>query len=268
VLGEPRFVLPGQRWKTALEALPASHPDVRRAGHFADVLERLFKRPMQPSTRIPFTLEEVDALIEVWAPGQASLAAVWTRLEKIDTAGTLSAFLRRRATNTPLHTARNGAEQVLAAEFWNRFALGRLREMTQATVAPVACADGELLEVLRWLVQRQSDADARLPASGVIADARAGLLELAVELAQRPKDNGWNRLADRAQRAQPAAGEADYQKLQDNLRLFLRMVQRTDKTPAVYRAVATLPHAKLDVGASEAETLVDLVAAMQRKLSA
>lgn len=267
VLGEPRLVLPGQRWKTALDALPPTHPDVRRAGHFADVLERLFKRPMQPSARIPFTLAEVDALIEVWSPGQRALAAVWTRLENIDAAGTLSAFLRRRATSTPLQPARNGAEQVLAAEFWSRFAVGRLREMTLATVAPVSCGDAELLEVLRWLVQRQTDADARLPATPVISDARAGLMELAVELATRPKDKGWKRLADRAQRAQPAAGEADYQKLQDNLRLFLRMVQRTDKTPAVYRAVATLPHAKLEVGASEPETLVDLVAAMERKLA-
>lgn len=266
VLGEPRVVLPGQRWKAAQQALPPSHRDVQRAGRFAALLEGLFKRPMQPSQRVPFSLDEVDLLIAEWPEGQAALAAVWTRVEKIDTAGTLGAFLKRRATSTPLHAPRNGAEQVLAAEFWSRFALGRLREMTQTTIAPVACSDAEMFEVLRWLVQRQTDADARLPASGVLADARAGLMELAVELGERPKGARWKRLAERAQRAQPAAGEADYQKLQDNLRLFLRVLQRPDKTPPVYRALATLPHARLDVG-TEPTTLVELVAAMQRKMA-
>lgn len=264
VLGEPRLVLPGQRWKTAQQALPMSHPDVQRAGRFAELLEGLFKRPMQQ--RVPFSLEEVDALIAAWPIGQAALAALWTRVEKIDSAGTLGAFLKRRATNTPLQPARNGAEQVLAAEFWARFALGRMREMTQAPVAPVACTDAEMFEVLRWLVQRQTDADARLPASAVLSDARAGLMELAVELGERPKDTRWRRLSERAARAQAAAGEADYQKLQDNLRLFLRVLQRPDKTPPVYRALQTLPHARLEAG-DEPTSLVELVAAMQRKMA-
>lgn len=274
VLAEPRLVLPGQRWKTAQQVLPVSHPDVQRAGRFADVLEPLFKRPASPSPRVPFTLVELNALASAWPEGQRALASVWTRVEKIDSAGTLAAFLRRRAQNTPMRAARNGPEQVLAAQFWSTFALGRLREMTTATIAPVGCADSEMFEVLHWLVRRETDADARLPASTLVSESRAGLIELAVELSSvppRPRatdpvgDAWWRRLADRAQRAEQAIGEPDYQKLQDNLRLFLRVLQRPDKTPPVYRALDTLPHAPGGNG-TEASTLVELVAAMRVKM--
>ncbi len=272
ILAEPRLVLPGQRWKTAQQVLPSNHPDVRRAGRFAAVLEVLFKRPMQAGQRMPFTLEELDGLAVAWPEGQSALAAVWTRVGKIDSAGTLTAFLRRRAANTPMREPKNGAELVLAAEFWSNFARGRLAELTQSTVAPVACGEGEVFEVLRWLIARQTDAAARLPASPTLNDARAGLMELAVELSSvppRPRSADgaawWKRLAERAQRAQHAAGEPDYQKLQDNLRLFLRVLQPPNKTPPVYRALATLPHPVIPSG-NEPTTLVELVEAMRSKM--
>lgn len=275
VLAEPRLVLPGQRWKTAQQVLPLSLPDVQRAGRFALVLEALFKRPLQPSQRMPFTLEELDTLSAAWPEGQRALAAVWTRVEKIDSAGTLTAFLRRRANNTPMHAPKNGAELVLAAEFWSNFALGRLAELSQTAVAPVACADAELFEVLRWLIQRESNLDVRLAASPTLTDSRAGLMELAVELSSLPprprgkdpqSDAWWKRLAMRAQRAEQAVGEPDYQKLQDNLRLFLRVLQPPNKTPPVYRALATLPHAMINAG-SEPTNLVALVEAMRSKMA-
>ena len=274
VLAEPRLVLPGQRWKTAQQVLPLSHPDVQRAGRFAVVLEALFKRPMQPSQKIPFTLEELDTLAHAWPEGHGALLAVWTRVEKIDSAGTLTAFLRRRANNAPRHEPKNGPELVLAAEFWSNFALGRLEDLTERTVAPVACGEEERFEVLRWLICRQTDADARLPASSALTDSRAGLMELAVELSSippRPRGNDaqgkawWVRLADRAQRAEQAGSEPDYQKLQDNLRLFLRVLQPPNKTPPVYRALATLPHAVVSHG-TEPNTLVDLIEAMRAKM--
>jgi len=275
VLAEPRLVLPGQRWKTAQQVLPPTHPDVQRAGRFAAVLEPLFKRPMQPSARMPFTLEELDGLAAAWPDGQRALAAVWTRVEKIDSAGTLTAFLRRRAINTPRHAPKNGAEQVLAAEFWSHFALGRLAELTQSPIAPVECAEPERFEVLRWLIARQTDVDARLPSSSTLADSRAGLMELAVELSSLPPrprigdpqgEAWWKRLTERAERAEQAVGAPDYQKLQDNLRLFLRVLQPPNKTPPVYRALATLPHPSVSNG-SEPTTLVQLVEAMRAKMA-
>ncbi len=274
VLAEPRLVLPGQRWKTAQQVLPPSHPDVLRAGRFAAILESLFKRPVQPTQKRPFSLEELDALAAAWPEGQRALAAVWTRVEKVDSAGTLTALLRRRANNTPMHAPKNGAELVLAAEFWNNFAIGRLAELTQKTVAPVECAEAERFEVLRWLIRRETQLDARLPASDTLLDPRAGLMELAVELSSvppRPRggdaqgDAWWKRLEQRAQRAEQAVGAPDYQKLQDNLRLFLRVLQPPNKTPPVYRALATLPHASIPQG-KEPATLVALVEAMRAKM--
>jgi len=270
VLAEPRLVLPGQRWKTAQQVLPLTHPDVKRAADFAGLLESLFKRPMQPSARVPFSLEELDTLTQAWPDGQAALASLWARVERVDTAGTLTAFLRRRASNMPMRAPLNGAERVLAAEFWSHFAEGRLEELGQRLVAPVACAEGERFEVLRWLIQRETSPEVRLPASSTLSDARGGLIELAVELSAVPPpksrtETWWRKLQLRAQRAQSAEADPDHQKLQDNLRLFLRVIQPPHKTP-VYRAVATLSHAVVSNG-SEPATLVALVEAMKTKLS-
>lgn len=270
VLAEPRLVLPGQRWKTAQQVLPLTHPDVKRASDFAALLESLFKRPMQPSAKVPFSLQELDTLALAWPEGRAALTALWARVERVDSAGTLTAFLRRRASNMPMRAALNGAERVLAAEFWSHFAEGRLEELGQRLAAPVACAEGERFEVLRWLIQREANAQVRLPSSSSLTDARAGLIELAVELSAVPPvksrtDAWWKKLRERAQRAGDAASDPDHQKLQDNLRLFLRVIQPPHKTP-VYRAVATLPHAVVSNG-EEAATLVALVEAMKTKLS-
>ncbi len=274
VLAEPRLVLPGQRWKTAQQVLPLSHPDIQSAGRFTAVLEALFKRPMQTSQRIAFSVDELDALCAAWPEGQRALAAIWTRVERIDSAGTLTAFLRRRAGTAPMREPRNGAEVVLAADFWSTFALGRLVELTQAMVAPVECVQSELFEVLRWLVCRQTDIDARLPTSLLLSDSRAGLMELAVELSSlpaRPREADpqgaawWKRLAERARRGEQAVGEADYQKLQDNLRLFLRVLQPPNKTPPVHRAIAAAPHATLVQGSSPT-TLIELVEAIRAKM--
>ena len=59
--------------------------------------------------------------------------------------------------------------------------------------------------------------------------------------------------------------DADYQKLEDNLRLFLRVLQRPDHTPPVYRALATLPH-PTPTDPTEPTTLVELVETMREKM--
>ncbi len=274
VLATPRLVLPGHRWKTAQQLLPQTLPEVRRAADFIAVAEPLFKRPMQPAQVLPFTPEEIDRLTAAWPDGQAALAGMWTRVTRIDSAGTLTGFLRRRSNTPPKQPARNGAEVLLAAEFWSRFAFARLKELASARVDPVALDDAELFTVVRWLVARQTNADARLESSPLLRDERAGLLELAVELASiptRPQANThgtaawWRRLHERGVRAQPAAGQTDFQKLEDNLQLFLRVLQRPDNTPPVYRALATLPHAPASAQ-SEPGTLVELIEAMRSKL--
>ncbi len=267
VLTEPRLILPGRRWKTAQQVWPASHPDVQRVGRFAQVLEPLFKRPMQSSPQVPFTPDEVDALASVWEDGQAALDSLWARVERIDAAGTLTAYLRRRASSLPAQPPQTGAEHVVAGEFWNNFARGRLNELTQPAVAPITCTRAEQLEVVRWLVQRKTNDDARLSASNGLSDSRAGLLELAVELSTlspRPRvgERSWLRLTERAQRAEAAAGEADYQKLHDNLRLFVGMLHRDHRSPPVYRPLATLPHEAVTGSTS----LVDLISAMKDKM--
>ena len=275
VLTAPRLVLPGQRWTTAQEVLPVSLPEVQRVARFTAVLEPLFKRPMLASQRLPFSAAELDELASVWPPGRLALLTLWSRVARIDSAGTLTRFLRRRAGTTPTKPARNGAEVLLTAEFWSNFALARLKELTQARVEPIVPNDAELFEVLRWLLARQSNADARLPSSAVIGEARAGLLELAAELSSFPEkpqhgsslgDAWWKRLSERAHRAQSGAGQSDYQKLEDNLRLFLRVLQRPDNTPPIYRALATLPHPQANDEAAP-QTLVELVARMREKLT-
>lgn len=274
VLAAPRLVLPGHRWKTAQQLLPLTLPDGQRAARFIAVLEPLFKRPMQSAQALPFSADELDQLTAAWTAGQEALAALWTRVARIDSAGTLTRFLRRRSNTTPMRPAQNGAEVLLAAEFWSSFALARLKELAQARVDPVGCSESELFEVMRWLVARQTNAEARLPRSSTLTDARAGLIELAAELSSVPPrpqagsslgEGWWRRLAERAQRAQGAAGESDYQKLEDNLRLFLRVLQRPNNTPPVYRALATLPH-PAPTGQSEPATLIELVESMREKM--
>ena len=275
VLAAPRLVLPGHRWETAQQVLPKNLADVLRAQLFIAVLEPLFKRPMQPAQPVPFTAEELDQLAHAWTMGRQAVDALWTRVAQVDSAGTLTRFLRQRSSTTPKHPPQNGPQVLLAAEFWSRFALARLHELVQARIDPVVCSEAELFTVVRWLVLRQTDAEARLPSSPALRNARAGLLELAAELSSippRPHTSSatsvawWRRLAERAERAQPAAGEPDYQKVEDNLRLFLRVLQRPDNTPPVYRALATLPHAQ-HAARNKPGNLVELVEAMRAKMA-
>jgi hypothetical protein len=272
VLAGGRLGLPGQRWKTAQLLFQLSHPQVQQAAQFVQLLETLFKRPMQPSARLPFTSAELEQLRVAWPAGHQALSGAWARVARIDAGGTLAQFLRRRARSTPLHAPKNGAEVILAAEFWRSFALARLKELIGARVAPVSCADEEVFEVIRWLVQREGDPEARLAASERVGEARAGLFELAAELSALPAqpasiaaEGWWRRLHARAERGQRAVGAPDFQKVQDNLRLFLRVLQQPDKTPPAYRVLATLPH-RPAVDGSELSSLVELVAAMREKL--
>ena len=226
----PRLVLPGQRWPTAIEVLPASLPELEAAARFGALLEGLFKRPLPPAGRLGFQEGELEALEAAWPAGEAALEAAWARVRQVDAAGTLQRYLRRRARRMPLHPPRNGAEQLLFTEFWAQVAQARLAEALEARVSPVVPQDAERFALLRWLWRHERDGAARLEAPEV-PDARAGLLELAHALLHlapgaRWSAATWQRLRTYAARADRGPPDEDAARLRDNLRLFLRVLAR------------------------------------------
>ena len=270
LLTEPRLVLPGQRMSTAVAVLPESLPELRRAHAWSGTLEHLFNRPLTAGARLPFTLEELDALASGWAAGDAAVEAVWQRLASLDAAGTLVRYLRRRARRTPLKPPANGAQQLLHAEFWRSMAAFRLTEAIDARVGPLACRDGERFHVLRWLWQRERDEEARLEAREGLDEGRAGCFELAYEVASAPVRRGaaqWERLSSRARRADAAQGTADWEALSDQLRLLVRVLDSpTAGAPRalapVYRAEGRRPELPTPPS-GEAATLEGLVSQLR-----
>jgi len=259
VLTQPRLILPGQRWQVANELLPRSLPEFKVIARFGALLEDLFKRPIEPLQRLPFSVSEFEQLRMMWLDGEQALQAVWRRIASLDSAGTLSRFLRRRARRAPMRRAASGPELLLAAEFWSTLAVARLKEIASARLAPVSCRDDELFAVVRWQLLRQERADARLDDPAVQPE-RAGLLELASALSSPPRRGGqqvWERLKTAAQQAdQGPRDEPDYLNLRDNLTLFLRVLNR-DEAPPLYRSRRQL-EAPMHTTASLAE-LVDSI---------
>jgi hypothetical protein len=222
----PRTVYPGERWKTAQEALPTWLPEMEALKAFGELLEALFKRPYLASQRLPFTAGELQRLRQLWPQGDAALASSWARVSVVDTTGGVQRMLRKKSRNAPMKQPRNGAELMLRAEFWRTLALVKLREIAAEWVAPVQLSDGELLPVIRWLVDRQNGA--LVPLDG-IAPSRAGVIELSAELSLAVHHKGvdaglWDRLYDQAQRAdQSLEGSDDFHRLKDNVRLALQV---------------------------------------------
>lgn len=262
VLTQPRLILPGQRLQVANELLPRSLAEFAVIARFGEVLEDLFKRPIQAQQRLPFSVAEFDELRELWLPGEQALQAVWRRIAMLDASGTLTRFLRRRARRAPMRRASSGPELLLAAEFWSTLAVARLKEVAAARLSPLSCRDEELFAVVRWQLLRQEEPSATLD-DPAVQPSRAGLLELAHELATPPKkqqgaDRLWQRLRQAAQQAdQGPRDETDYQSLRDNLNLFLKVLDR-DESPPLYRAGRRLEAPKEHSSASLTE-LVDAI---------
>lgn len=240
VVSAAHAVLPGQRWATALEALPSTLPEVRRAADFGKRLEPLFGRPRGPQDQLPFDVAQARALAARWAEGEAALAAAWERLAGFDRTGSLVRYLQRRARRAPLHAPSTGPEQLLHAEFWHGVAASRLREVAAERFGPVEAAEHELLDLVVYACEREGDERARLSASERLSDARAGLYKLAYELWRGLKEGGvsarpragrgpawpagtWERLFDRARRADAEARGGDFERLRDTLRLFIHI---------------------------------------------
>ncbi len=208
----PREVPPARRWSTALELLPDSLPELREASGFGQFLAFIFPGPLEPGFGLQTLGEEqLHALRRRWPRGEAALAALWARLDGVDTTGGLVAELRRRALQPPAHP-RTGPERLAHAEFWRGEARSRLVAWARSRLSFVTPTEAECLEVAFWLCAYENDPEARLPATeGVLEEARAGELELGHALWQvlgpdlseeeRWPEGRWERMLEQAIRA-------------------------------------------------------------------
>ena len=221
-------------WARAVELLPRNLPELRAACAAAEVFERVFKRPA-PEAALPFNVTEADELRRALPLAESALAALWERLEHFDTSGRVKEFLERKAPRVPLQVPRSGPELLLHAAFWHGVARARLRTLLDARLAPVVPREAEVPELLVWLASRE----ARLESCAAFGEGRAGLFELAAELAalsrERPsgawnEEAAWVRLWSAAQRARGEEGP-DVERLRDALRLFI-LLRGQAQTPA------------------------------------
>jgi hypothetical protein len=230
----PRRVLPHERWKTALEALPRRLPELSDLAAFGEQLEALFKRPFAgPAGRLPFSDGELAQLEALWAKGEAALASAWERATGVDTTGGVVRALRRRAKRAPLKEPANGPELLLRAEFWRNVALVRLHELAEEVLSPVKLSPAELLPVMRWLARRQAGGDSPLE----LPEARAGLIGLSAELWLARTRKGvdpqfWDRLVQQAEQADRALyADPEFVALRENVAMFLRVMAHDNRKP-------------------------------------
>ncbi|WNG43710.1 hypothetical protein F0U60_06065 [Archangium minus] len=229
----PRVVPPHLRWSTALEVLPDTLPALREASAFGTLLESLFAHPILLTGRIPLTSAQREQLHQRWAKGEAALASLWNRLSGVDANRGIVTELQRVATRAPSHPPRNGPERLVHAEYWHQEAWARVRQLVEVRLAPIQLEPDEYLKVFWWLLEREYAPRVRLTASDSLADARAGLIEVAYELwdAQRPdipEDERWTaarwaRLEEQAWRADEDRGGADSERVRA---VFRELIQK------------------------------------------
>ncbi|PTL85126.1 hypothetical protein [Vitiosangium sp. GDMCC 1.1324] len=241
-------------WAQAVEMLPRNLPELRAACAAAEVLERIFKRPV-PEGSLPFDAAEADEVRRALPVADTALETLWARLDRFDATGRVRAFLDKRARRAPVRPPRSGPELLLHASFWHGLARARLKTLMEARLSPVAVREEEWPDLLGWLVARHSSAEARLAASEVLSEGRAGLLEMAAELAAlshaRPvgpwnEEAAWVRLWAAAQRARAETGP-DLELLRESLRLFIRL-RGQGQTPARLFSPAREPLSGLPSG--------------------
>jgi hypothetical protein len=227
-----------RQWAQAVEILPRNLPELRAACAAAEVLERVFKRPVLPGA-LPFDVAEAEEICRALPLADKSLESLWARLERFDATLRVRAFLEKRVRSAPVHPPRSGPELLLHAAFWYDLARSRLKVLLEERLSPVIPREAEWPELLGWLVAREASTEARLGASEVLSEGRAGLLEVAGELAAlshaRPvgpwnEEAAWVRLWKAAQRARSETGP-DMERLCESLRLFIRL-RGQGQTPA------------------------------------
>ncbi|MDC0712413.1 hypothetical protein POL68_28380 [Stigmatella sp. ncwal1] len=228
-------LLGGRTWARAVEILPRNLPELRAACAAAGVFEAIFKRPL-PKGVLPFSAAEANELGRALPLGEVALRSLWERLDRFDETGRVRPFLDRKVRQVPGPAPRSGPELLLHAAFWYDVARVRLGELLEARLDPVVARDEEVPVLLAWLVAREDSPEARLEAGEVLGEGRAGLFELAIELALlsrgRPEgawneEAAWVRLWTAAHRARDEAGE-DVERVREALLLFIRLRGRTN----------------------------------------
>ncbi|MCP3099171.1 hypothetical protein LZ198_09850 [Myxococcus sp. K15C18031901] len=243
-------------WTRAVELLPRNLPELRAVCAASEVFERVFKRPMAGAA-LPFDVAEADALRRALPLAESAQAVVWRRLEHFDTSGKVVEFLKRRASRAPLNVPRSGPELLLHALFWHGVARARLRGVMESRLAPVSPVEVEVPDLLPWLAAREvaGARETRLVAGEAFGEGRAGLFELAAEVAdlsrERPvgawdEEAAWTRLWSAARRAQGEEG-ADVERLRDALRLFV-LLRGKAQTPVRLFSPASAPPRGVEVG--------------------
>lgn len=254
-------------WAQAVEILPRNLPELRAACAAAEVFERVFKRPA-PLGALPFDAAEAEELRRALPLADKALESLWGRLDRFDGTGRVRTFLVERVRRVPVHPPRSGPELLLQSAFWDDLARSRLKTLLEARLSPVVAREEEWPELLGWLVAREASAEARLGASEVLTEGRAGLLEVAAELAAlsqaRPvgswnEEAAWVRLWTAAQRARAETGP-DKERLCESLRLFIRL-RGQSQTPARFFSPeqGLLPRPPGGHGSLEGEDLPGLV---------
>jgi hypothetical protein len=230
-------------WAQAVDLLPRNLPDLRAACAAAEIFERVFKRPVIEGA-LPFSAAEAEEVRRALPLADMAMEALWGRVHRFEPSGSLRDFLEKHSRRVPVRTPRSGPELFLHAVFWTDLANSRLRTLLEARLSPLSPREEEWPELLGWLVERETSPEARLRASAVLSEGRAGLLEVAAELASlshtRPQ-GGWNeevawaRLGHAAQRAKSERGP-DMERLCDALHLFIRLRGQRE-TPARFFSV-------------------------------
>ncbi|WP_224369087.1 hypothetical protein [Hyalangium versicolor] len=259
-------------WARAVEVLPRNLPELRAVCAAAEVFERVFKRPTSEGA-LPFNTAEAEELCRALPLAEAALRALWERLDHFDESGRVRVFLQRRVRRAPVRAPRSGPELLLHAAFWHDVARERLGELLEARLAPVEAREAEVPELLVWLAASESAPDTRLAAGGAFGEGRAGLFELAAELArlsrERPvgvwnEEAAWARLWGAALRARSEAGP-DVERVREALHLFIRLRGQA-RTPARLFSPdrAALPSRDVGADVKELPELVQAARAVAR----
>jgi hypothetical protein len=259
----PRLVLPGQRWATACEVLPASLDELGPVRALWLALERAFGPPGD------VTPERWTGVEAAWTAATPALARLWLRVERIDVTGGVGRSLRRRARLAPRFTAEQaatGPAALVTAEYWRAQATARIAHHVTALLAPARPREVELWPLFSWLVARAADPALSL-AHAVLSPARAALLELALSLsggapgrAQHP----FVRLRELASTADLDRADEDWRRLREALVLLVRVASASAKwLPPVHRDPAQAQPPRPDDDAP----LLDLVQALESRLT-
>ncbi len=259
-------------WARAVEVLPRNLPELRAACAAAEVFERVFKRPT-PEGALPFNAAEAGELCRALPLAELALRALWERLDRFDESGRVRAFLQRRVRRAPVRAPRSGPELMLHAAFWQDVARVRLGELLEKRLSPVVAREAEMPELLVWLAASEVSPEARLAAGEAISEGRAGLFEVAAELARlsqaRPtgvwnEELAWTRLWTAALRAKDETGP-DVERVREALYLFIRLRGQA-RTPArlFSPARAKLPTREVGADVKDLPGLVQAARAVAR----